>query len=324
MDLSKFNPQNHLYKINNGDLYRILTILEDHGILYTIDDNNGDSIILECKDYFYVFNHLKNFIDETKNIIRIYRNRTYEELNPIPILDHNNFMKVEDNISINPINGSWMYNGRFGTFNEGISLFSKYLDRINHYELFYWLKTILDFGTLSFTELINKSYNIVELSNIYFSRVRAEVLETNLEERPKNRYIFSRSTNGLCYWWVTSYKFNLIKDISFINKKSPILMDVETWDYPLEKFLPNYTSAYRFKVPGIDNIELEYSHSLLQLKRISDSKILNPSDYETYDEILKKRIKSIFRILKDRGYISGHWSEDIIYSINDWNSVGVL
>ena len=101
-------------------------------------------------------------------------------------------------------------------------------------------------------------------------------------------------------------------------------MDVETWDYPLEKFLPNYTSAYRFKVPGIDNIEFEYSHSLLQLKRISDSKILNPSDYETYDEILKKRIKSIFRILKDRGYISGHWSEDIIYSINDWNSVGVL
>ena len=175
MDLSKFNPQNHLYKINNGDLYRILTILEDHGILYTIDDNNGDSIILECKDYFYVFNHLKNFIDETKNIIRIYRNRTYEELIPIPILDHNNFMKVEDNISINPINGSWMYNGRFGTFNEGISLFSKYLDRINHYELFYWLKTILDFGTLSFTELINKSYNIVELSNIYFSRVRTEV-----------------------------------------------------------------------------------------------------------------------------------------------------
>lgn len=58
MDLSKFNSQNHLYKITEStcsSLYKILTILEDNDILYTIDDSYEDSIILECKDYFKVF-----------------------------------------------------------------------------------------------------------------------------------------------------------------------------------------------------------------------------------------------------------------------------
>ena len=53
MDLSKFNSQNHLYKITEStcsNLYKILTILEDNDILYTIDDSYEDSIILECKD----------------------------------------------------------------------------------------------------------------------------------------------------------------------------------------------------------------------------------------------------------------------------------
>ena len=42
MDLSKFNSQNHLYKITEStcsSLYKILTILEDNDILYTIDDS---------------------------------------------------------------------------------------------------------------------------------------------------------------------------------------------------------------------------------------------------------------------------------------------
>ena len=66
MDLSKFNSQNHLYKITEStcsSLYKILTILEDNDILYTIDDSYEDSIILECKDYFKVFHNIKKFLN---------------------------------------------------------------------------------------------------------------------------------------------------------------------------------------------------------------------------------------------------------------------
>ena len=48
MDVSKFNSQNHLYKVTEStcsSLYKILTLLEDHDILYTIYDSYEDSII---------------------------------------------------------------------------------------------------------------------------------------------------------------------------------------------------------------------------------------------------------------------------------------
>lgn len=201
MDLSKFNSQNHLYKITEStcsSLYKILTILEDNDILYTIDDSYEDSIILECKDYFKVFHNMKKFLDVFGKIKRIYRNRQYEELENTPFLDNNDFLIFnENNLKINPFNGSWIFEDQSGDFKTGILNYiqgnrSKYID------LSFGLKTILDIGLIDsriIKDILNR--NIKErkgLIEILFSRLKVKYTSEN-PESIFNDYLSSQNGN---------------------------------------------------------------------------------------------------------------------------------
>lgn len=355
MDLSKFNSQNHLYKITEStcsSLYKILTILEDNDILYTIDDSYEDSIILECKDYFKVFHNMKKFLDVFGKIKRIYRNRQYEELENTPFLDNNDFLIFnENNLKINPFNGSWIFEDQSGDFKTGILNYiqgnrSKYID------LSFGLKTILDIGLIDsriIKDILNR--NIKErkgLIEILFSRLKVKYTSEN-PESIFNDYLSSQNGNySRCipfhdkeknefgYWiWTKRYISNVGKNI--FPEGELIMSDLETWEIPLENYYSrNNCSIITFS--EIDRVMVNYSPSkflqLLDVSSLENSKSrifltlaypeITPKNYEQLDVSLQKEVALIFKLLKDRGYITGNQQEDILYNLEKWKKIGII
>ena len=320
MDLSKFNSQNHLYKITEStcsSLYKILTILEDNDILYTIDDSYEDSIILECKDYFKVFHNMKKFLDVFGKIKRIYRNRQYEELENTPFLDNNDFLIFnENNLKINPFNGSWIFEDQSGDFKTGILNYiqgnrSKYID------LSFGLKTILDIGLIDsriIKDILNR--NIKErkgLIEILFSRLKVKYTSEN-PESIFNDYLSSQNGNySRCipfhdkeknefgYWiWTKRYISNVGKNI--FPEGELIMSDLETWEIPLENYYSSGNNCSIITFSGIDRVRVNYSPSkflqLLDVSSLENSKSrifltlaypeITPKNYEQLDVNLEK------------------------------------
>lgn len=356
MDLSKFNSQNHLYKITEStcsSLYKILTILEDNDILYTIDDSYEDSIILECKDYFKVFHNMKKFLDVFGKIKRIYRNRQYEELENTPFLDNNDFLIFnENNLKINPFNGSWIFEDQSGDFKTGILNYiqgnrSKYID------LSFGLKTILDIGLIDsriIKDILNR--NIKErkgLIEILFSRLKVKYTSEN-PESIFNDYLSSQNGNySRCipfhdkeknefgYWiWTKRYISNVGKNI--FPEGELIMSDLETWEIPLENYYSGGNSYSIITFSGINRVRVNYSPGkflqLLDVSSLENSKSrifltlsypeITPKNYEQLDVSLQKEVALIFKLLKDRGYITGNQQEDILYNLEKWKKIGII
>lgn len=355
MDLSKFNSQNHLYKITEStcsSLYKILTILEDNDILYTIDDSYEDSIILECKDYFKVFHNMKKFLDVFGKIKRIYRNRQYEELENTPFLDNNDFLIFnENNLKINPFNGSWIFEDQSGDFKTGILNYiqgnrSKYID------LSFGLKTILDIGLIDsriIKDILNR--NIKErkgLIEILFSRLKVKYTSEN-PENIFNDYLSSQNGNySRCipfhdkeknefgYWiWTKRYISNVGKNI--FPEGELIISDLETWEIPLENYYSSGNNCSIITFSGIDRVRVNYSPGkflqLLDVSSLKNSKSrlfltldpeITPKNYEQLDVSLQKEVALIFKLLKDRGYITGNQQEDILYNLEKWKKIGII
>lgn len=356
MDLSKFNSQNHLYKITEStcsSLYKILTILEDNDILYTIDDSYEDSIILECKDYFKVFHNMKKFLDVFGKIKRIYRNRQYEELENTPFLDNNDFLIFnENNLKINPFNGSWIFEDQSGDFKTGILNYiqgnrSKYID------LSFGLKTILDIGLIDsriIKDILNR--NIKErkgLIEILFSRLKVKYTSEN-PESVFNNYLSSQNGNySRCipfhdkeknefgYWiWTKRYISNVGKNI--FPEGELIISDLETWEIPLENYYSSGNNCSIITFSGIDRVRVNYSPGkflqLLDVSSLENSKSrifltlsypeITPKNYEQLDVSLQKEVALIFKLLKDRGYITGNQQEDILYNLGKWKKIGIM
>lgn len=356
MDLSKFNSQNHLYKITEStcsSLYKILTILEDNDILYTIDDSYEDSIILECKDYFKVFHNMKKFLDVFGKIKRIYRNRQYEELENTPFLDNNDFLIFnENNLKINPFNGSWIFEDQSGDFKTGILNYiqgnrSKYID------LSFGLKTILDIGLIDsriIKDILNR--NIKErkgLIEILFSRLKVKYTSEN-PESIFNDYLSSQNGNySRCipfhdkeknefgYWiWTKRYISNVGKNI--FPEGELIMSDLETWEIPLENYYFGGNSCSIITFSGINRVMVNYSPGkflqLLDVSSLENSKSrifltlsypeITPKNYEQLDVSLQKEVALIFKLLKDRGYITGNQQEDILYNLGKWKKIGIM
>lgn len=356
MDLSKFNSQNHLYKITEStcsSLYKILTILEDNDILYTIDDSYEDSIILECKDYFKVFHNIKKFLNVFGKIKRIYRNRQYEELENTPFLDNNDFLIFnENNLKINPFNGSWIFEDQSGDFKTGILNYiqgnrSKYID------LSFGLKTILDIGLIDsriIKDILNR--NIKErkgLIEILFSRLKVKYTSEN-PESVFNNYLSSQNGNySRCipfhdkeknefgYWiWTKRYISNVGKNI--FPEGELIISDLETWEIPLENYYSSGNNCSIITFSGIDRVRVNYSPGkflqLLDVSSLENSKSrlfltlaypeITPKNYEQLDVSLQKEVALIFKLLKDRGYITGNQQEDILYNLEKWKEIGII
>lgn len=356
MDLSKFNSQNHLYKITEStcsSLYKILTILEDNDILYTIDDSYEDSIILECKDYFKVFHNIKKFLNVFGKIKRIYRNRQYEELENTPFLDNNDFLIFNDgNLKINPFNGSWIFEDQSGDFKTGILNYiqgnrSKYID------LSFGLKTILDIGLIDsriIKDILNR--NIKErkgLIEILFSRLKVKYTSEN-PESIFNNYLSSQNGNySRCipfhdkeknefgYWiWTKRYISNVGKNI--FPEGELIISDLETWEIPLENYYSSGNNCSIITFSGIDRVRVNYSPGkflqLLDVSSLENSKSrifltlsypeITPKNYEQLDVSLQKEVALIFKLLKDRGYITGNQQEDILYNLEKWKKIGII
>lgn len=357
MDLSKFNSQNHLYKITEStcsSLYKILTILEDNDILYTIDDSYEDSIILECKDYFKVFHNIKKFLNVFGKIKRIYRNRQYEELENTPFLDDNNDFLIfnENNLKINPFNGSWIFEDQSGDFKTGILNYiqgnrSKYID------LSFGLKTILDIGLIDsriIKDILNR--NIKErkgLIEILFSRLKVKYTSEN-PESVFNNYLSSQNGNySRCipfhdkeknefgYWiWTKRYISNVGKNI--FPEGELIISDLETWEIPLENYYSSGNNCSIITFSGIDRVRVNYSPGkflqLLDVSSLENSKSrlfltlaypeITPKNYEQLDVSLQKEVALIFKLLKDRGYITGNQQEDILYNLEKWKKIGII
>ena len=356
MDLSKFNSQNHLYKITEStcsSLYKILTILEDNDILYTIDDSYEDSIILECKDYFKVFHNIKKFLNVFGKIKRIYRNRQYEELENTPFLDNNDFLIFnENNLKINPFNGSWIFEDQSGDFKTGILNYiqgnrSKYID------LSFGLKTILDIGLIDsriIKDILNR--NIKErkgLIEILFSRLKVKYTSEN-PESVFNNYLSSQNGNySRCipfhdkeknefgYWiWTKRYISNVGKNI--FPEGELIISDLETWEIPLENYYSSGNNCSIITFSGIDRVRVNYSPGkflqLLDVSSLENSKSrifltlsypeITPKNYEQLDVSLQKEVALIFKLLKDRGYITGNQQEDILYNLGKWKKIGII
>lgn len=356
MDLSKFNSQNHLYKITEStcsSLYKILTILEDNDILYTIDDSYEDSIILECKDYFKVFHNIKKFLNVFGKIKRIYRNRQYEELENTPFLDNNDFLIFnENNLKINPFNGSWIFEDQSGDFKTGILNYiqgnrSKYID------LSFGLKTILDIGLIDsriIKDILNR--NIKErkgLIEILFSRLKVKYTSEN-PESVSNNYLSSQNGNySRCipfhdkeknefgYWiWTKRYISNVGKNI--FPEGELIISDLETWEIPLENYYSSGNNCSIITFSGIDRVRVNYSPGkflqLLDVSSLENSKSrifltlsypeITPKNYEQLDVSLQKEVALIFKLLKDRGYITGNQQEDILYNLEKWKKIGII
>lgn len=356
MDLSKFNSQNHLYKITEStcsSLYKILTILEDNDILYTIDDSYEDSIILECKDYFKVFHNIKKFLNVFGKIKRIYRNRQYEELENTPFLDNNDFLIFnENNLKINPFNGSWIFEDQSGDFKTGILNYiqgnrSKYID------LSFGLKTILDIGLIDsriIKDILNR--NIKErkgLIEILFSRLKVKYTSEN-PESVFNNYLSSQNGNySRCipfhdkeknefgYWiWTKRYISNVGKNI--FPEGELIISDLETWEIPLENYYSSGNNCSIITFSGIDRVRVNYSPNkflqLLDVSSLENSKSrlfltlaypeITPKNYEQLDVSLQKEVALIFKLLKDRGYITGNQQEDILYNLEKWKKIGII
>lgn len=356
MDLSKFNSQNHLYKITEStcsSLYKILTILEDNDILYTVDDSYEDSIILECKDYFKVFHNIKKFLNVFGKIKRIYRNRQYEELENTPFLDNNDFLIFnENNLKINPFNGSWIFEDQSGDFKTGILNYiqgnrSKYID------LSFGLKTILDIGLIDsriIKDILNR--NIKErkgLIEILFSRLKVKYTSEN-PESVFNNYLSSQNGNySRCipfhdkeknefgYWtWTKRYISNVGKNI--FPEGELIISDLETWEIPLENYYSSGNNCSIITFSGIDRVRVNYSPGkflqLLDVSSLENSKSrifltlsypeITPKNYEQLDVSLQKEVALIFKLLKDRGYITGNQQEDILYNLGKWKKIGIM
>lgn len=356
MDLSKFNSQNHLYKITEStcsSLYKILTILEDNDILYTIDDSYEDSIILECKDYFKVFHIMKKFLDVFGKIKRIYRNRQYEELENTPFLDNNDFLIFnENNLKINPFNGSWIFEDQFGDFKTGILNYIQG-NRSNYIDLSFGLKTILDIGLIDsriIKDILNR--NIKErkgLIEILFSRLKVKYTSEN-PESIFNDYLSSQNGNySRCipfhdkeknefgYWiWTKRYISNVGKNI--FPEGELIMSDLETWEIPLENYYSGGNSCNIITFSGIDRVRVNYSPGkflqLLDVSSLENSKSrifftlpypeITPKNYEQLDVSLQKEVALIFKLLKDRGYITGNQQEDILYNLGKWKKIGIM
>lgn len=351
MDLLKFNPQNHLYRITDNssdDLYRLLTTLEDNNIPYTLDDNLEDSIILECKDYFRVFHKIKKFLDLSFGKIgRMYRNRSHEELEDIPFLDNNDFLVFDErnNLRVNPFNGSWEYGDRVGNFETGIL---NYLqgNRSEYIELSLGLKTILDLGVIDqriTKDILNRNIKSRKgLIEIYFSRLKIKYTSENPEET-FNNYLSDRNGNySRCipfrdkeknefgYWiWTKRHISNLGKGV--FPEGELILSDLETWEIPLEKcFLAGSYNMIEF--PGVDRVIINYSpgKSIQFLdaasvrNRSSMVFSIDPENYDQFDISLQEEIILVFKLLKDRGYITGNQQEDTLYNLERWKKIGVI
>lgn len=356
MDLSKFNSQNHLYKITEStcsSLYKILTILEDNDILYTIDDSYEDSIILECKDYFKVFHNIKKFLNVFGKIKRIYRNRQYEELENTPFLDNNDFLIFNDgNLKINPFNGSWMFENQSGDFKAGILNYTQG-NRSKYINLSFGLKTILDIGLIDsriIKDILNR--NIKErkgLIEILFSRLKVKYTSEN-PESVFNNYLSSQNGNySRCipfhdkeknefgYWiWTKRYISNVGKNI--FPEGELIISDLETWEIPLENYYSSGNNCCIITFSGIDRVRVNYSPGkflqLLDVSSLENSKSrlfltlaypeITPKNYEQLDVSLQKEVALIFKLLKDRGYITGNQQEDILYNLEKWKKIGII
>lgn len=356
MDLSKFNSQNHLYKITEStcsSLYKILTILEDNDILYTIDDSYEDSIILECKDYFKVFHNIKKFLNVFGKIKRIYRNRQYEELENTPFLDNNDFLIFNDgNLKINPFNGSWVFENQSGDFKAGILNYTQG-NRSKYINLSFGLKTILDIGLIDsriIKDILNR--NIKErkgLIEILFSRLKVKYTSEN-PESVFNNYLSSQNGNySRCipfhdkeknefgYWiWTKRYISNVGKNI--FPEGELIISDLETWEIPLENYYSSGNNCSIITFSGIDRVRVNYSPSkflqLLDVSSLENSKSrlfltlaypeITPKNYEQLDVSLQKEVALIFKLLKDRGYITGNQQEDILYNLEKWKKIGII
>lgn len=356
MDLSKFNSQNHLYKITEStcsSLYKILTILEDNDILYTIDDSYEDSIILECKDYFKVFHNIKKFLNVFGKIKRIYRNRQYEELENTPFLDNNDFLIFNDgNLKINPFNGSWVFENQSGDFKAGILNYTQG-NRSKYINLSFGLKTILDIGLIDsriIKDILNR--NIKErkgLIEILFSRLKVKYTSEN-PESVFNNYLSSQNGNySRCipfhdkeknefgYWiWTKRYISNVGKNI--FPEGELIISDLETWEIPLENYYSSGNNCSIITFSGIDRVRVNYSPNkflqLLDVSSLENSKSrifltlaypeITPKNYEQLDVSLQKEVALIFKLLKDRGYITGNQQEDILYNLEKWKKIGII
>lgn len=356
MDLSKFNSQNHLYKITEStcsSLYKILTILEDNDILYTIDDSYEDSIILECKDYFKVFHNIKKFLNVFGKIKRIYRNRQYEELENTPFLDNNDFLIFNDgNLKINPFNGSWVFENQSGDFKAGILNYTQG-NRSKYINLSFGLKTILDIGLIDsriIKDILNR--NIKErkgLIEILFSRLKVKYTSEN-PESVFNNYLSSQNGNySRCipfhdkeknefgYWiWTKRYISNVGKNI--FPEGELIISDLETWEIPLENYYSSGNNCSIITFSGIDRVRVNYSPGkflqLLDVSSLENSKSrifltlaypeITPKNYEQLDVSLQKEVALIFKLLKDRGYITGNQQEDILYNLEKWKKIGII
>lgn len=353
MDLTKFNPQNHLYKITEDtskELYRIFTILEDEKIPFLIDDSESDSIILECKDYFSIFYRIRKYLDNYGKIVHIFRNRDYQEIENLPILE-NDSLRFENSLKINLFNGNWEYQDESGDIKEGIL---KYLDikRKIYTDLSLGLKTIFDLGTLRsgiLQDLLNNHNNKLRkgFTEIYFSRLKINFTDNNSKE-VFNKFLESdnfprcipfknEESNEYGYWiWPKKYVLNLGRDM--FPKGELILKDLSTWNIQLEDYRSSIGNDTIIMFSEINRIFVKYiSSKFLQLCYCDNveyvrktnfffhkTPIIEPKKYKTYNDDLKKEIKLVFDLLKDRGYILGTSLEDNLYNLKEWRNIGIV
>ena len=289
----------------------------------------------------------------TTKIKRIYRNRQYEELENTPFLDNNDFLIFnENNLKINPFNGSWIFEDQSGDFKTGILNYiqgnrSKYID------LSFGLKTILDIGLIDsriIKDILNR--NIKErkgLIEILFSRLKVKYTSEN-PESIFNDYLSSQNGNySRCipfhdkeknefgYWiWTKRYISNVGKNI--FPEGELIMSDLETWEIPLENYYSSGNNCSIITFSGIDRVRVNYSPSkflqLLDVSSLENSKSrifltlaypeITPKNYEQLDVSLQKEVALIFKLLKDRGYITGNQQEDILYNLEKWKKIGII
>ena len=258
----------------------------------------------------------------------------------------------DGNLKINPFNGSWVFENQSGDFKAGILNYTQG-NRSKYINLSFGLKTILDIGLIDsriIKDILNR--NIKErkgLIEILFSRLKVKYTSEN-PESVFNNYLSSQNGNySRCipfhdkeknefgYWiWTKRYISNVGKNI--FPEGELIISDLETWEIPLENYYSSGNNCSIITFSGIDRVRVNYSPGkflqLLDVSSLENSKSrifltlaypeITPKNYEQLDVSLQKEVALIFKLLKDRGYITGNQQEDILYNLEKWKKIGII
>lgn len=187
------------------------------------------------------------------------------------------------------------------------------------------------------------------LIEILFSRLKVKYTSEN-PESIFNDYLSSQNGNySRCipfhdkeknefgYWiWTKRYISNVGKNI--FPEGELIMSDLETWEIPLENYYSGGNSCSIITFSGINRVMVNYSPGkflqLLDVSSLENSKSrifltlsypeITPKNYEQLDVSLQKEVALIFKLLKDRGYITGNQQEDILYNLGKWKKIGIM